>query len=122
ERLAKDSIAMRGAMLAEVETAPRPKSSRPPPPDMVLNETILAPAAQIVPKAPSVPKLEVEPLKPPPAGALRKPEIEIPNVAWLPHPTMTVDPPTQIPGWLRFFGVIGVVVALLAAVIWILLP
>jgi serine/threonine-protein kinase len=137
ERLAGDSLAVRAAILAEVEAADRPKSSRPPPPDGILDSTVQAPAALIVPKMPSLPKLEVAPIETPrsqpsmpqpepsrfpSAGALRKPELEIPNVSWLPHPTTTTDPKTETPASLRFFGVIGLIVVVLAALIWVLLP
>ena len=131
EHLASDSLAMRAQILAEVETAPRPRSAPPPPPppDPAFantfggSRTLEAPPAQIVPRAPSIPKLEVEPLKPPPAGVLGKPALEIPNVSWLPHPKeAAIEPKAETPAALRFFGIIGLVVVLLGAIVWVFLP
>jgi len=120
EELAQPNLAQRAALLARVERVavtiddrpsfvsldPPPRSRPEPPPPRSRPEP---PPPSLAPQS----RTREEPLRPPPAGALRKPEVEIPNVAWMPTPAQYADVVTEKPR--RISGGVFVVAIVLIA-------
>jgi tRNA A-37 threonylcarbamoyl transferase component Bud32 len=150
ERLAATALATRAELLAEVEQSgdgegedaptemmarPTPRAAEavrgaPPtlggPPALGTADMLPAPPppsrrmAEPAPVITHTARLEDTP-RPPPAGALRKPEVEIPNVAWLPPPSPDAARAEAQSGSRFVPWAIGLVVLLLVSG-WLALP
>ncbi|MDB4936614.1 MAG: serine/threonine protein kinase [Labilithrix sp.] len=94
---------------------PRTVIYEPPP----LPEPAFVEGVRPISRDEPVPATSPAPLAPPPAGALRKPEIAMRNLAWLPSQEPKAAPASLLK---RFFAYLGVFLLLTLIVAWMFAP